>query len=84
MDVSVKDQWVPNENAVPFPNPNNSPFLENQYLRTEGELKKTLTIHTIGIKPQYREKGYARLLAQRAAAIAKAKSKLFLEIRSQK
>jgi hypothetical protein len=32
MDLTAREQLVPKENALPYPNPNNSPFLENNIL----------------------------------------------------
>lgn len=64
MDIKVERQIVPKEGAVPYPG------VEHEYLMQDCEEKETLVITRVGIEPEYQKKGYARLLAQRAAEIA--------------
>lgn len=62
MDVAVRNQYVPKEGAKPVPN------FGDQY--TDNEVIRALTILDIAIEPPFRERGYARLLQQRAEELA--------------
>lgn len=62
MDVTVRDEYVPKEGAVPFPN------LDHMYVDCESI--KALVVLTVGIEPEYRGKGFARMLKQRAEDLA--------------
>lgn len=68
MDITVRNEFVPKVDAEPFPNPDQNPYFDHIY--TDCETTRALVILTVGIEPQYRGNGYARLLKQRAEEIA--------------
>jgi len=72
MDITVRDESVPKEGALTYPNPDQNPYLEYQYPWDECEIRKALVILTIGIEPDHRRNGFARLLKQKAEEIASA------------
>lgn len=71
MDLSVRDVLVPKEGAVPYPNPNSSPYLEDDYSYEACEIRRVLMILVTGIEPEYRRRGYAGQLRLRAEEIAR-------------
>lgn len=70
MDITVRDETVPKEGATPYPNPNQNPYLEYEYPWDECEIRKALVVLTVGIEPDHRRNGFARLLKQKAEEIA--------------
>lgn len=70
IDVVIRQERIPKEDALPYPNPNGIRSLEHVYSASDYETKKTIVILTIGIEPHHRKKGFARLLKQRVEEIA--------------
>ncbi len=64
MDFSIEKQLVPKVGANPYPDSN------HEYSYEDCEEIEALKLQTIGIEPEYRRKGYARLLTQRLVEIA--------------
>lgn len=71
MDLTIRDQKVPKQGAVPYPNPDHNFYMQHQYPWGEYEVKKALTILCIGIEPHHRGKiDNVRVLYQRAEQLA--------------
>src|SRR3989344_3617683 len=64
MDVTVRKEFVPKVDAKPYSED------RHDYLMRDCEEKEVLVIATVGIEPEHRGKGFARLLKQRAEEIA--------------
>ena len=62
MDLAVREQSIPKERAIPYPNPNNSPYLEHVFASSEYERRKALTILVVGIEPAHRGVGRVKPL----------------------
>lgn len=62
MDLTIRDEFVPKECAIPYK--------DQEYLDADCENVRALIISRIGIEPQYQRMGHARLLKQRAEEIA--------------
>ena len=67
MDVTNKEVSIPKEDAIP----QSSPVYEDIYDPHNCERRRALVIQKIGIELEYQERGYARLLVQRAADLAR-------------